>query len=450
LAAPCIRVRAEKRGLLTYPKRTDRVGLRIVLALVALALAPEAGATDCSVETCRYVRQGATGSGSGADWSNACSDFVGACATSSLIRGATYYVADGIYAARSWDRAASGTTVITIKKAIPADHGTSTAWTDAFGDGQVVFAGANTVATSYWTFDGQKGDYLAGGIASYGFKFDFSEGQVAITNRGDFNTFRYIDFDGITATGDRNYTAETKALAAYGGNNWTLSHSALHGGESLIQGGGNNWVVEYSYFYNSRSIASNFHANVFYASEINGGVFRYNRIWDYNSEGLFFTGFDGPVSNVKIYGNVFFTDGTTAFPRGIELRQDYGYSNIQIYNNTFSRLGVGGILNRSPETGHVCSNCISRDNLSYQAANTLAGMTRDNNTDDNTIRFRNLAGGDFTLTAALPGAALAAEFNMDVNGTSRGFDGVWDRGAYEFGRASNLAPLAPTNPRIIP
>jgi hypothetical protein len=434
-----------------YPQlRAGRVVFRILLALFVLAVAAESSATDCTATTCLYVRQGATGSGSGADWSNACTDFVGSCSVSSLIRGATYFVADGTYAARTWDRAASGTSVITIKKAIPTDHGTSTGWTDTFGDGQAVFSGANTMGSGYWTFDGQKGDYLAAGIGSYGFKFDFSEGQVAITNRGDFNTFRYIDFDGIATTGDYNYSAETKALGAYAGNNWTLSHCALHGGESLIQGGGNNWVVEYSYMYNARSIADNFHANVFYASQINGGVFRYNRIWDYNAEGLFFTAFDGPISNVKVYGNVFFTDGSTVNPRGIELRQDYGYSNIQIYNNTFSRLGVGGILNRSPETGNVCSNCIARDNLSYQAGNELAGMTQDNNTDDNTNRFKNLVNGDFTLTAALPGVALAAEFNMDVNGTLRGFDGVWDRGAYEFGGVSNSAPSAPTNLRIVP
>ena len=430
--------------------RSGRIALRIVLALTALALASEASATDCSVETCRYVRQGASGNGSGADWTNACTDFVGSCAVSSLIRGATYYVADGSYPGRTWDRPTSGTSVITIKKALPTDHGTNNGWSDAFGDGQVVFNGVNNVTSGYWLFDGQKGDYLAGGIGSYGFKFDFSEGQVAITNRGDFNTFRYIDFDGITTTGNYNYTGEAKALGAYAGNNWTLSHCALHGGESLIQGGGNNWVVEYSYLYNSRSIASNFHANVFYASQINGGVFRYNRIWDYNSEGLFFTGFDGPVSNVKVYGNVFFTDGTTASPRGIEMRQDYGYTNIQIYNNTFARLGVGGILNRSPETGNVCSGCIARNNISYQAGNTLTGMTQDNNTDDNTNRFRNLVSGDFTLTSALAGTALGSEFNTDVNGTLRGFDGVWDRGAYEFGGTSNPAPSAPTNLRIIP
>ena len=62
-----------------------------------------------------FVRQGATGNGS--DWINACADFTGPCAVASLVRGDTYYVADGSYAGRTWNRAESGVSVITIKKA---------------------------------------------------------------------------------------------------------------------------------------------------------------------------------------------------------------------------------------------------------------------------------------------------------------------------------------------
>ena len=418
------------------------VVVSIALAsLTALAQSP----------TLRYVRAGATGAGTGTDWSNACADFTGACAVSSLVRGATYYVADGSYSGRTWNRANSGSSRIVIRKATSADHGTSSGWVNSYGDGQAVFNGVHSVTTDYWTFDGQVGDYRSLGIQSYGFKFDFSEGQNAVTNLGDFNTFQYIDFDGITATGNHNYSGETKGLAAYGGNNWTVSHCAIHGGESLLQGGGNNWVLEYSYLYNARSTASNFHSNVFYASGMNGGVFRFNRVWDYNDEGLFFTGYNGTISNIKVYGNVFFTDGSPINPRGIELRQDYGYSNIEIYNNTFSRLGVGGILNRSPETGHTCSNCIAHNNLSYQAGNTLTGMTNSNNTADNTNRFANLANGDFRLTAALAGLALQAPYHVDLTGLTRGADGVWDRGAHEFSSGSTSTPPAPpTGVHIVP
>jgi len=431
------------------------LGAQLVLLFVVVSLRqpPAYAATDCSSGNCRYVRAGASGTGSGSDWTNACPDFTGSCAVSSLTRGGTYFVAEGTYSARTWNRANSGTSTITIQKATASDHGTDTGWSASYGDGQAVFTGANTFTTGYWIFDGKTGDYATQGIGSYGFKFDFSEGQVAATLPGGSTNvvLRYIDFDGISTTGNHSYTAEAKAVAAYGGSNWTVSHCAMHGGESLIQGGGNNWVVEYSYMYNARSTAANFHNNVFYASSINGAVFRYNRIWDYNDEGLFFTGYDGPISNVKVYGNVFFTDGSTVNPRGIEMRQDYGYSNIEIYNNTFSRLGVGGILNRSPETGNTCSGCIARNNLSYQAGNTLTGMTNSDNTADSVNRFKNLAGGDFTLTAPLAGSALTSEYASDMYGNRRGGDGVWDRGAYEFGGGTTTtpAPAAPANVRVI-
>ena len=62
-----------------------------------------------------YVRAAATGSANGSDWTNACTDFTGSCAVSSLVRGDTYYVATGAYASRTFNRAESGTLVITIK-----------------------------------------------------------------------------------------------------------------------------------------------------------------------------------------------------------------------------------------------------------------------------------------------------------------------------------------------
>ena len=64
-----------------------------------------------------YVRAGATGSASGNDWTNAYTAL-----PSSLIRGDTYYIADGSYAGYIFNTAASGTTLITIKKTVITDH----------------------------------------------------------------------------------------------------------------------------------------------------------------------------------------------------------------------------------------------------------------------------------------------------------------------------------------
>ncbi|HEY2932801.1 MAG TPA: hypothetical protein VGK99_13740, partial [Acidobacteriota bacterium] len=49
------------------------------------------------------------------------------------------------------------------------------------------------------------------------------------------------------------------------------------------------------------------------------------------------------------------------------------------------------------------------------------------------------ADADFRLTAATrAGNVLSAPFTLDPNGTTRGTDGVWDRGAYEFVRKEVL------------
>ena len=89
----------------------------------------------------RYVRPGATGSNTGTDWANAYTAL-----PSSLVRGDTYYLADGTYGSYSFDDNASGTNVIYIKKATSADHGDATGWSDSYGAGTALF--------SLWSFGG--------------------------------------------------------------------------------------------------------------------------------------------------------------------------------------------------------------------------------------------------------------------------------------------------------
>lgn len=124
-----------------------------------------------------HVRAGATGTADGSDWTNACTDFSGSCAVASLVRGDTYYVATGTYAALTLSKAESGTSVITIKGATVADHGTDTGWqatysvssADGGAQAQFSFSGDRVISftTSYWTFDGNVG---SGNTSSaYGF-----------------------------------------------------------------------------------------------------------------------------------------------------------------------------------------------------------------------------------------------------------------------------------------
>ncbi|MBI3729189.1 MAG: hypothetical protein HY254_12760 [Burkholderiales bacterium] len=106
-------------------------------SLLLVTFADAAHAAD------RYIRAGAKGNGS--DWANAYPSL-----PSTLVRGDTYYIADGAYVGRAFGTAVSGTTPITIKKATVADHGTSVGWTDTYGDGQATFSSGFVFTSSYW------------------------------------------------------------------------------------------------------------------------------------------------------------------------------------------------------------------------------------------------------------------------------------------------------------
>ena len=48
------------------------------------------------------------------------------------------------------------------------------------------------------------------------------------------------------------------------------------------------------------------------------------------------------------------------------MRQDYSYSNILIYNNTFYNLNDGGVHDLTGQTGNACTGCQAMDNLGVQ------------------------------------------------------------------------------------
>src|SRR6478672_8702003 len=91
------------------------IGLMVICAALGAGLRAQTAT--------HYVRQGASGTGTGDDWTNAYPNLPG-----TLTRGDTYYVADGSYGNPVFDDPESGTLVITIKKATITDHGTDTGW----------------------------------------------------------------------------------------------------------------------------------------------------------------------------------------------------------------------------------------------------------------------------------------------------------------------------------
>jgi hypothetical protein len=119
----------------------------------------------CAADHC--VRAGASGNGSGSDWTNAYTSL-----PSTLTRGDTYYISDGTYGSYRFDDAAMGSVYINIKKATSSDHYTEIAWNESYGDGQAIFTTSSgntiTVDTDYWMIDGQT---RLNGTSGHGFKF---------------------------------------------------------------------------------------------------------------------------------------------------------------------------------------------------------------------------------------------------------------------------------------
>src|SRR5262245_5014430 len=140
----------EQADTSSRPSRARTDGMRRVVKLLACLLVlwvVPAWATNFA------VCPSATGSGNGSDWNNCA-----AWSSLSPARGSgnTYYLADGSYGSKTLSTAQSGSTVITLKKAIEADHGPSIGWVSTLGDGTASM-GVLTINSGYWTIDGQGG-----------------------------------------------------------------------------------------------------------------------------------------------------------------------------------------------------------------------------------------------------------------------------------------------------
>ena len=253
----------------------------------------------------RYVRPGATGTNNGTDWTNA---YVALPA--SLVRGDTYYLADGSYGSYIFDDAVSGTTVITIKKATVADHGTSTGWLDTFGDGQAIFSGWQ-VYSDYWVFDGQRrnSNWRTGGIDQYGIRVKVTGGiAIRLDNGGgagaDNVTFQYIDAEGGGRdTGDSNSDV---VYGLTGNSNVTFRFCALHDSNRtifLMRGNWQNLVIDHCYIARNASSAA-IHGELMSLTSATNLTFSNNAVEDTEGTAGLIAGLNGGTwTGGNIYGN---------------------------------------------------------------------------------------------------------------------------------------------------
>jgi len=437
-----------------------------------------------------YVLQGAGGTASGNDWTNAYTAL-----PASLPRGHTYYVADGTYGAHVFNDALSGSTLIYIKKATAASHGTDVGWTAAMGDGEAMFTSATPVwrfDTGYYDIDGVVGAGKAS--TPYGFHLRPSSSRcvnefssaIMFQNVSTLAGLRIsrLDADWLPAT--TNCTANVPALlTALSGPtaDITMDHLYFHDapGYAMYFGGyldapsqgddHSRWKIQYSYFVNlGGGGGPDHHFEPFWQMNVNDTDFRYNWLENEIDGTGAQTGWlmIAKADNYRVYGNVF-TCSTAACSVGgngvIATWSSDNYVNNGVYviNNTFVNVTSSTICDFNDCGARFTHNSASdaaivfKNNLYFNPIFTWSGLTTQayeacgggqpcSGTNQQTgilnSKFLNYAGANYHLSSATTAgdATVGAPYNVDPDGVVRGADGTWDRGAFEYAGGGGGAP----------
>jgi len=413
-----------------------------------------------------YIREGASGDGS--DWANAWTEL-----PSTLQRGDTYYIADGEYPGHTFDDAESETQYITIKKAIESDHGTNTGWQSSYGDGVVDFTSEVRFDTNFWIFDGQSG-YGDSSREQHGFRFMQtncgvrSYGLIRLTAAVDHIRISHVEIEQCGEGVPGNVEPRFDGIQSlFDSHDIIFSHLYIHDFNrvAMLIHNIQDSVVEHCFF--EHRLSANYEPD----RTIHGGgivfqnshdvTFRYNIFKDIRgTAGI--EPKDSVQSHMYMYGNIFYnTDPTYSYSNGA-ISNTGGDTNtyMHVYNNLFVDLDGSGSAVGWFCGGAWCSGTNQETNVAYNnivynsingASHTIGfmGSSHDYNMYDDThgeAHGQHWTGGsslfvdymndDFHLAVPTqPGTTLS--YNEDPDGNTRGADGNWDRGAYEFVESSS-------------
>jgi hypothetical protein len=405
--------------------RLSGAALLLVLTFTVLG----GGISDVYAQTTYYVRSGATGANNGTDWNNAYVSLPAA-----LVRGATYYIADGTYDGYSFNTSVSGTQVITIKKATIADHGTNSGWRDSYGDGQAVF-GALNFGTSYWVFDGairNEANWFDGG--SYGFVVTRSNATNAkLFNTGGNSNITIRNTHGYFPSVCYTYECHrTSWVYAIGGTNLLFEKNYFKN---------NSWFAGFLFHsidgvVISHSIFENLYFKEWISANINGGNYARNvRVHNNIVRNVAGTGaiVGANLENWEIFNNVLYSpDSSYTLTDGIFTTLtgwNQSWTNMRIYGNTFSQLHGAKRIGSDGGSGNE-----SRNNIFHGFAPQFTrSMTASHNLVNTGDLFVSLKNENFRLAnSTTAGYTLSKPYNSDFDGNIRGANGTWDIGAFEF------------------
>lgn len=242
-----------------------------------------------------YVRPGAEGANNGSSWTNAFSKL-----PNSLLRGGTYYLADGNYTTYAFNSPESGGQNVVVKKATAADHGTEVGWQTSFGDGAAEFS-AISFETDSWVLDGGG---RSAPTAGYGIKVANAGDMIAtvtIPGKRSNVTLRYVELAGDPILQNRG----AGIYAVQGPSNLLVQHCYLHDffGVPFHLIDASKVTIEYSLIARNKSTAE-WHSEAIQARGCTDLIVRYNTWEDINGTAVIVSG-SGNSSRWGIYGNIF-------------------------------------------------------------------------------------------------------------------------------------------------
>jgi hypothetical protein len=432
-----------------------------VLAWLLIIVLP-----SLSMATDHFIKAGASGSKSGSDWANAFPNI-----PASLVRGDVYYIAGGSYAGDNGGKdqhiindKSIGATLITFKRASLADHGTDIGWVASYADGIADFPQGFQISASNIVFDGvrRNSDWTKGNFDQYGIRMANLRLDDGYLTHADNVTFKNIDLHGGGRdTGD----GDDVVYGIMANTNITFQNCALHDSDRtifLMRGQWKNLVIDHSYIARNTS-TPDIHGELMSYTESDGVIISNNIMEDIEGSAFFAQVNGGLSANWKVFGNVAFhsaaylADKDRApghnfgvagfFYVGNDANYDAVANNFQIHNNTLINIqgtwsgiviqkGAGNSAHNNIWYNSVRTSNVVGDighNWYYNTAQDGDDSTTKVVCTTNCNIFASIANKDFHLTAATAaGAALGAPFNVDMDGNSRGADGVIDRGAYEY------------------
>jgi hypothetical protein len=398
-----------------------------------------------------FVRpDGATyGNANGSSWSNAWSGF-SKINWNQITPGTAICLAGGSYS-QSLSPQSSGNSAnpIVIKRALTSDPqcGSGTeSWTSSF-DSQIVMSNIIEIGTSYITIDGTKANGISVTMQN---PTDSDYAGIA----GDVGPTSYVTIRNIEVAGPCGSTAcaqnndqRSVELEHWNGSdydkqdNWIFQNMNIHGAcNNFVLYGATNLTVENSRMADSATTnTANCHPNVVNDGSPGPVTWRWNEITNWQVEGIMFL----QKGTWYVYGNNWHDPMSGSYPRVMESQTSA--MQVYFYNNTIANDSYYSIIDTA-NGGSWSSTSQGRNNIYWNdtqggpnlpsddydySDQSLSGETHGQGNAPNP--FVSSGSQNYRLIKDTnAGLTLSSPYNIDYDGNTRGANGVWDRGAFQF------------------